>query len=468
VTIVAGRGLDSAAVGAGHPARQRVGFFDVGIAGRSRGQARLAEGGSGRHVLFRAPARQAGTVLRREFLLLGSLHHSSTVRPAGRSFGPIGLQRRSLHHHERELTEPGENRTRLNRGEVGPVGLPGGRVHPSRDLRHHGLVRLPAGGCRAVSAAGRRRSQRRHEPLQGVAALNPAAFENWKTFSRHWLEHVNPYTQRAYKDEPGVAWLALINEGNLTNFVHLAKDIPDYQQAWNRWLLEQYGDRAALAEAWGSMLGSNDHPLQRHGAPGRFGVRTGSPARDLILFSDPGRAGFPGRAMEFLRDELGVKSLVTNMNGWTNHVGQPASACRDGLCGRSFLRRSPAVSGAIVAAAQPVRQRQPGRGRSQRRTPPGLHPVAGQAVHGLGVQLFGTRTLSRRRRDLDRRVGSDPGLGCDLAVCLQPQPRQPVPTGPHGLLQHGLGSAQPGSRAGQHLSVPAPGHAAGAAQRWGS
>ena len=41
------------------------------------------------------------------------------------------------------------------------------------------------------------------------------AFSNWCHWAQAFLEHVNPYTGRAYKDEPGLPLISLINEGRL-------------------------------------------------------------------------------------------------------------------------------------------------------------------------------------------------------------------------------------------------------------
>lgn len=45
--------------------------------------------------------------------------------------------------------------------------------------------------------------------------LHDAAFRDWAEHSRSFLEHVNPYTGRAYKDEPGMPFIVLVNEGKL-------------------------------------------------------------------------------------------------------------------------------------------------------------------------------------------------------------------------------------------------------------
>lgn len=232
----------------------------------------------------------------------------------------LGYNALRLHHHERELTEPSEGRLRMNADKLDQLDYLVAAcirrgIYVTTDLFVSRPVDVAPFLPEGVDA--------RHDAMNRfkvLAALNPAAFENWKAFSRQWLEHVNPYTGRAYKDEPGLAWLALINEGNLTNFVNLAKDIPDYQQAWNRWLLQQYGDRDSLADAWGAMLSDSQDP-QRGNVPLDGSVYgQDRRARDLILFLTQVEHDFLIRATKFLREELGVQALLTNMNGWTNHA----------------------------------------------------------------------------------------------------------------------------------------------------
>ena len=114
--------------------------------------------------------------------------------------------------------------------------------------------------------------------------------------------------------------MALINEGNLGNYVSLAKDIPDYRAAWNRWLVERYRDRAALAAAWKSALKAGEDPAQGtvtlDGSVHSQDLR----GRDLVLFLAQVEQDFLARATAFLRKDLGARALVTNMNGWTNHA----------------------------------------------------------------------------------------------------------------------------------------------------
>ncbi len=232
----------------------------------------------------------------------------------------LGYNAVRLHHYESELTESQRERTSLNPEKLDQLDYLVAAcirrgIYVTTDL----FVSRPVDVTLFLpdSESSRRDAMNRFKVL---AALHPGAFENWKTFARNLLQHVNPYTQRAYKDEPGLAWLALVNEGNLGNFVQLAKDIPEYRAAWNRWLAERYKDRAGLAAAWGSALKSEEDPaagtVTLDGSVHSADLR----GRDLVLFMAKVERDFLIRATAFLRQELGARALVTNMNGWTNHA----------------------------------------------------------------------------------------------------------------------------------------------------
>lgn len=49
-----------------------------------------------------------------------------------------------------------------------------------------------------------------------VACYEPA-FQNWCAFASEFMNHVNPYTGRAYKDEPALCLISLVNEPLLKN-----------------------------------------------------------------------------------------------------------------------------------------------------------------------------------------------------------------------------------------------------------
>ncbi len=81
--------------------------------------------------------------------------------------------------------------------------------------------------------------------------LHDGAFSNWCHWAQAFLEHVNPYTGRANKDEPGMPLISLVNEGKL----HMAwaragkaKD-PVVRAAWAQFCEEQ----AAAARGSGAV-----------------------------------------------------------------------------------------------------------------------------------------------------------------------------------------------------------------------
>ena len=51
------------------------------------------------------------------------------------------------------------------------------------------------------------------QEMKVLIHLSDAGFENWKAYAGNLLNHVNPYMGRAYKDEPGLPLICLVNEG---------------------------------------------------------------------------------------------------------------------------------------------------------------------------------------------------------------------------------------------------------------
>ena len=95
--------------------------------------------------------------------------------------------------------------------------------------------------------------------------LHDGAFSNWCENARAFLEHVNPYTGRANKDEPGMPLISLVNEGKL----HMAwaragkaKD-PVVREAWRRFC-EERGVPAEEFDPEPAAPGSNDYADMHH------------------------------------------------------------------------------------------------------------------------------------------------------------------------------------------------------------
>lgn len=158
--------------------------------------------------------------------------------------------------------------------------------------------------------------------------VNEKAFANWQAFSRNLLTHRNPYTGLTYAEDPALAWLCMINEGNVGNFLGSIKSPQlkaDCQRKWNQFLAHRYGSAAALREAWrrdpGGDPGAGTVPLVT--IPWK---PDDSPAvRDAAAFCAALDIAALQRMKAFLRDELHCPALVTNMNAWTNPLANQAA-----------------------------------------------------------------------------------------------------------------------------------------------
>ena len=89
------------------------------------------------------------------------------------------------------------------------------------------------------------------------------SFSNYLAWAKMFLNHRNAYTKRTWAEEPALAFVSLINEGNVGNRKNVARE-----EGW----------QAKAAEA---------------------------------------ERRFVRRMRRILREELGVKALVSNMSGWT-------------------------------------------------------------------------------------------------------------------------------------------------------
>lgn len=139
------------------------------------------------------------------------------------------------------------------------------------------------------------------DDFKDAVLVSKPAMDNWKSFSRSLLNHVNPYTNVAYKDEPALAWISLINEPNLTNG-RLGAWKPDlrakFEQEWKTWYAKRYPDNKTVPELPKNM---GDDALGRDVA---------------AFFAFLHKRGYD-EMTGFLRNEVGTKTLLTYLNGWS-------------------------------------------------------------------------------------------------------------------------------------------------------
>ena len=116
------------------------------------------------------------------------------------------------------------------------------------------------------------------------------AFTNWCAFAKAFLEHVNPYTGRAYRDEPGMPLVSLINEGRLGMGWSEKKDDEKILAAWH-----EYGGAGDMPKPW-SKITQDAH----------------------LAFDEWINAKIWAKCSGYVRS-LGAKALLTNDNNGRRH-----------------------------------------------------------------------------------------------------------------------------------------------------
>ena len=123
-----------------------------------------------------------------------------------------------------------------------------------------------------------KQGDKRNSKLKPRIFWDPAAREHWARSMKAFLEHVNPYTGVALKDEPQLVFFALRNESGY-HFQFREKDMPaEVLPAFRQWLTKRYQTIAALNAAWASQYKGFDEVV----FPKQKGVST--PAADLQRF----------------------------------------------------------------------------------------------------------------------------------------------------------------------------------------
>jgi hypothetical protein len=245
------------------------------------------------------------------------LSHEEADRLADRLVR-LGYNTLRVHHHERELVSGQVPTTRLNperldqfdylmaaliqRGIYLTTDLYVSRSVPYREVGIDRDGRIPM------------------DTYKVMVPVHEGTWQNWKEFSRALLAHVNPYTGRSYAHEPALAWLAMINEGNFGNFHSDILTIPEWRQAWNRWLAQRYANPAALAAVWGSELKADENPWTGTVALPESISGAGLRTRDCIAFYSDTEREMVERMTRFLREDLGCEALISNANSWTYFV----------------------------------------------------------------------------------------------------------------------------------------------------
>lgn len=137
--------------------------------------------------------------------------------------------------------------------------------------------------------------------------VDDAVFNDLVSFTRQFLTHVNPYTGRSYAQEPALAWLSLVNEGNIGNSMAVVEKDAKWAEAWKQWVENR------RAKDPGACQGVSDT------IPKSLSKSDPTTA-EFKRFVAHLEGDFFKRMRTVVVDELGCKALLTNWNGWTYYI----------------------------------------------------------------------------------------------------------------------------------------------------
>ena len=168
-----------------------------------------------------------------------------------------------------------------------------------------------------------------------LCAFHEPAFSNLCAWTRNFLGHVNPHTGRTLAEEPALAVLALINEGNLGNSgAAPLRDLPGVAAAWQAWLAAKRSDELRVTSDERKTT-ENSSPVTRHSSliwdgipdsiPDNLYAADGSTPANLhaaafALFLADAETRLAERLRAFLRDELHCQTPISSLSSWYNPV----------------------------------------------------------------------------------------------------------------------------------------------------
>ena len=148
-------------------------------------------------------------------------------------------------------------------------------------------------------------------PMQEYKELvlfHEGAFTNYLAFARQLLGHVNPETGRRWADEPALAFLALVNEGNPGNHGYgFMRDLPEAKAAWTKWLA---GRKAREPETYARITEK---------VPDNCWENSPQNCAYALFLTDV-EIDFARRMRAFVRDEVKSQVLLTDLSCWKNAI----------------------------------------------------------------------------------------------------------------------------------------------------
>ncbi len=252
----------------------------------------------------------------------------------------------------------------------------------------------------------------------GSAALfHPRAIELNRELYKKFLTHVNPYTGKAWLDDPGLAMATIQNEQSIfwgTTNIQKGHPREILDGLYTEWLRQKYGSQAYLAQAW-----------QVAGQPSPF-----KPGEDLdsgsIELGEVGVQSAPNMVkrgvdqLHFLYhlETKFYSDTIAAMRGWGLKCPIITSNWRG--AGRTTPARAAGLGAGRGGGPPPLLRQRPAagadrRGHGGRRVRAGGRP----RVQHLRVEREHGRRLHARGRAADGDGGGVPGLGRDVPVLLR-------------------------------------------------
>lgn len=201
------------------------------------------------------------------------------------------------------------------------------------------------------------------------AVENDEVFENWKSFARNLLNHVNPYTGIAWKDDPALFNLCLVNEDNLNGHWNTTPESRALfraafekagggdDRAFNRFLIARQRDFYRRASEFVRSLGCRV-PLtdmnMHHQLPLGL-VRNGFDYVDNHIYHDhPRYLGKPGAWPNGFHNEssVGRRAEVPRLLFPTRILGKPFVVSEFNFCAPNEFRAESGLLAGCYAALQ--------------------------------------------------------------------------------------------------------------------
>jgi hypothetical protein len=227
----------------------------------------------------------------------------------------LGYNAVRIHHYESQLTnwQPGLNwdPAKVDELDYLMAGCAKRGIYITTDL----FVSRPISG-KAMGlpqydeAPDNRMSMDRYKIL---VLVNDAAFQDWCAFARKFLDRVNPYTGVRVADDPTVAWISLVNEGPVCNDWGMARAMPEWTAAWNKWLAARYTNHDDLVKALGYLEANEDLAKANIALPQYLNADTPRGRVAELFAADVEKAAYE-RMRDFVRKDLKCPALLTNMN----------------------------------------------------------------------------------------------------------------------------------------------------------